>query len=74
MYTPKKGILHGITRQSVIKIAVFCKKISIEMLNRSLDVFIILTAGGVIPVKKIDGKKVFKKNFKENWWYILGWI
>ncbi len=58
--TPKKGILEGVTRQTVIELAkemnlpVSLCSISIDMLKNSNEVFASSTAGGIMPITKID--------------------
>lgn len=62
--TPKLGVLEGITRQAVFDI---CREAQIECnaedvspteLKRADEVFISSTAGGVMPVTKIDGAPI----------------
>ncbi|MEM9309595.1 MAG: aminotransferase class IV [Pseudomonadota bacterium] len=62
--TPGSGVLKGITRQTVFDI---CKAIDIDcqpddiypaLLKRSDEVFITSTAGGVMPVTRIDGQSI----------------
>jgi len=62
--TPRLGVLKGITRQTVFDI---CQELQIECtagdvsasaLNRADEVFITSTAGGVMPVTKIDGAPI----------------
>ncbi len=62
--TPDHGVLEGITRQTVIKLAeelkikIYEKPITIEMLKLSNELFATSTAGGVMPITKINGKNV----------------
>lgn len=62
--TPDHGVLEGITRQTVIKLAeelkikVYKKPITVEMLKSSNELFATSTAGGVMPITKINGKNV----------------
>ncbi|MBX2855807.1 MAG: aminotransferase class IV [Rhodobacteraceae bacterium] len=62
--TPKLGVLKGITRQTVFDI---CREMQIECvaedvpptkLKRADEVFVTSTAGGVMPVTKIDAAPV----------------
>lgn len=62
--TPKLGVLKGITRQTVFDI---CRELQIECnaenvfqteLKRADEVFITSTAGGVMPITKIDGAPI----------------
>ena len=62
--TPDHGVLEGITRKTVINLAkelgleVNTKPISIEMLKSSDELFATSTAGGVMPITKVSGKKI----------------
>jgi branched-chain amino acid aminotransferase len=62
--TPERGILEGITRRTVIEIApgldyeVLQQDLSSEKARSADELFVTSTAGGVIPVTKIDGHKV----------------
>ena len=64
LYTPEKGVLKGITRAAVIKIVkekdvdVIMAPISQKKLKSSLEVFATSTAGGIMPITKINGEKV----------------
>ncbi len=62
--TPKSGVLLGITRQTVLDI---CKMLKIDCVPDDVsrdqllcadEVFISSTAGGVMPVTKIDGQHI----------------
>ena len=71
LYTPNEGVLKGITRGVVIDLAkkldipVNLESISFEKLSSSEEVFATSTAGGIMPITKIDGKKVGLGNFGE---------
>ena len=62
--TPDRGVLEGITRKTVIDLAkeinlsVNLKSISFEMLENSDEVFATSTAGGIMPITKINNKMV----------------
>jgi len=62
--TPALGVLEGITRRSVIEIApeygceVIQHTLSADKARNADEVFVTSTAGGVMPVTKIDGSKV----------------
>ena len=62
--TPDHGVLEGITRQTVINLAkeldlsINIKSISIEELKSSDELFATSTAGGIMPITKINGKPV----------------
>ena len=59
--SPNKGVLEGITRQTVLDIAKELKvpfqlrTISLETLKSSNEVFATSTAGGIMPITKING-------------------
>ena len=71
LYTPDKGVLNGITRWAVIEIAkeldvpVVLKLISKEFFETSSEAFATSTAGGVMPITKVNGKKIKDGNFGE---------
>ena len=71
LYTPNEGVLRGVTRGVVIDLAkeldipVNLGSISFENLNSSEEVFATSTAGGIMPITKINGKKVGLGNFGE---------
>jgi branched-chain amino acid aminotransferase len=60
--TPGRGVLEGITRTTVIEmgqmlnIPVETRKVSAEEVRQADEVFITSTAGGVMPVTKVDGR------------------
>ena len=62
--TPPSGVLEGITRQTAIDLAkelkIPTKEISItsEQFKNSKEAFATSTAGGIIPITKIDGKVI----------------
>ena len=62
--TPNKGVLEGITRQTVIDLAkeinlsFHLRSISLEMLKNSDEVFATSTAGGIMPITKINGHQI----------------
>ena len=59
--TPNKGVLEGITRQTVLDLAkeltvpFQLRPISLETLKSSNEVFVTSTAGGIMPITKING-------------------
>ncbi len=64
LYTPGRGVLLGITRRTVIEIA---RQLSLPMhvgdlpvgdLYRASELFLTSTAGGVMPVARLDGQPV----------------
>ena len=62
--TPATGVLPGITRRSVFDLCVElglvaeARDVSVEALLSADEVFITSTAGGIMPVTKIDGSDV----------------
>ena len=62
--TPDRGILEGITRQTVIDLAkelnlpVNLNALSSQKLISSKEVFATSTAGGIMPITKINGHKI----------------
>lgn len=69
LHTPNRGVLNGITRNAVIKLAkelnvsVNFSSISLKKAESSLEVFATSTAGGIMPVTKINGRKIGSGNF-----------
>jgi branched-chain amino acid aminotransferase len=59
--TPAAGVLDGITRRTVfdlcqdINLVVRAENVPVERVRRGEEVFVTSTAGGIIPVTKIDG-------------------
>ncbi|MCT4655074.1 MAG: aminotransferase class IV [Cohaesibacter sp.] len=64
--TPVRGILHGITRQSVfdvcdqLSLACTAQPVSAAALLEADEAFITSTAGGVMPVSQVNGQKIGK--------------
>lgn len=62
--SPNKGVLEGITRQTVLDLAkelnlpFQLSSISLEKLKNSNEVFATSTAGGVMPITKVNGKLI----------------
>ena len=62
--SPKKGVLKGITRQTVLDLAkelnlpFQLSSISLEKLKSSNEVFATSTAGGIMPITKINGQLI----------------
>ena len=62
--SPNKGVLEGITRQTVLDLAkelnlpFQLRPISLEKLKNSNEVFATSTAGGIMPITKINGKLI----------------
>lgn len=64
LYTPDRGVLHGVTRKSVIDAAraigkeVRVETVPVEMAYQSDEIFMCTTAGGIMPITTLDGEKV----------------
>ena len=64
LLTPESGVLEGITRQTVLDLAVELgiparlDTFNASVLREADEVFVTSTAGGVIPVAKVDGRPV----------------
>lgn len=62
--TPASGVLEGITRQTALdlcaelQIPVAAEALSVPALRAADEIFITSTAGGIIPVTRIDGEAV----------------
>lgn len=62
LYTPKSGVLEGITRQSVFDIAkkvgilVYLDDVPTNLAYEADEIFICTTAGGIMPITKLDGE------------------
>ncbi len=64
IFTPDHGVLEGITRQTVFELAhelnisISKNPISIEKLKNAKELFATSTAGGIMPITKINGQKI----------------
>ena len=64
LITPAKGVLEGVTRQTAIDLAIELNiavkeaPISSEEFKNSIEAFATSTAGGIIPITKIDGRVI----------------
>lgn len=64
LYTPDRGVLHGITRKSVIDAAnangieIRTETLSTELAYTCDELFMCTTAGGIMPITSLDGKPV----------------
>ena len=62
--TPRRGVLEGITRKTAIELAATrglpleVREVQAEEVRRADEVFLTSTAGGIIPVTKVDGASV----------------
>ncbi|KPI43968.1 putative branched-chain-amino-acid aminotransferase [Cyphellophora attinorum] len=64
LYTPDRGVLQGISRKSVFDAArvnnveVRCEFIPVELAYQSDEIFMCTTAGGIMPITSLDGRKI----------------
>ncbi|KAB8240111.1 aminotransferase [Aspergillus flavus] len=64
IYTPDRGVLEGITRKSVFDIAqvknieVRVQVVPLEHAYHADEIFMCTTAGGIMPITKLDGKPI----------------
>ncbi len=62
IFTPESGCLEGITRQTALELcrelAVPCKvtKVHAEQLRQADEAFLTSTAGGIMPINRVDGE------------------
>lgn len=64
LYSPDRGVLHGVTRKSVFDAArahnveIRCETVPVEMAYQADEILMCTTAGGVMPITILDGKPV----------------
>jgi branched-subunit amino acid aminotransferase/4-amino-4-deoxychorismate lyase len=64
LYTPDRGVLHGISRKSVfdaaqvLKVEVRCELVPVELVYQADEIFMCTTAGGVMPITRLDGRDI----------------
>jgi branched-chain amino acid aminotransferase len=64
LWTPQAGVLEGITRRTILELAAARGLVArvvpfgVEVLARAEEIFMTSTAGGVMPVTLLDGKRV----------------
>ncbi|KAL2105821.1 hypothetical protein VUR80DRAFT_7696 [Thermomyces stellatus] len=64
LYTPDRGVLQGVTRKSVIDVAnakgfeVRVEYVPVEAAYHADEIFMCTTAGGIMPIRSLDGKPV----------------
>jgi branched-subunit amino acid aminotransferase/4-amino-4-deoxychorismate lyase len=64
LYTPDRGVLHGVTRKSVFDAAransidIRCEVVPVEIAYSSDEIFMCTTAGGIMPITELDGQPV----------------
>jgi branched-subunit amino acid aminotransferase/4-amino-4-deoxychorismate lyase len=64
LYTPERGVLEGVTRKTVFDIAaakgwkVALEHVPVDLAYHADEIFFCTTAGGIMPVTKLDGELV----------------
>lgn len=64
LYTPDRGVLQGVTRKSVIDAAkakgfeVRVEHVPVEAAYHADEIFMCTTAGGIMPIRSLDGQPV----------------
>ena len=64
LYTPDRGVLEGVTRKSVINVAqasgieVRIEFVPVELAYQCDEILMCTTAGGIMPITKLDGKPI----------------
>ncbi|OCT51964.1 hypothetical protein CLCR_08696 [Cladophialophora carrionii] len=64
LYTPRKGVLEGVTRESVFEccrrlgVPYVLDKVPLRVAYEADEIFMCTTAGGIMPITKLDGKLV----------------
>lgn len=64
LMSPERGVLEGITRKTVVELSkrlnIDCQltKVPVKALREADEVFITSTAGGIMPVRSVDGKPI----------------
>jgi branched-chain amino acid aminotransferase len=64
LVSPDSGVLEGITRQTVVELSarlnIDCRlgKLPVKTLRKADEIFITSTAGGIMPVRSVDGEQV----------------
>ncbi len=64
LYTPDRGVLHGVTRKSVFDAArvhgieVRCEVVPVELAYSCDEILMCTTAGGIMPITELDGRPV----------------
>jgi branched-subunit amino acid aminotransferase/4-amino-4-deoxychorismate lyase len=64
LYTPDRGVLHGVTRKSVFDAArvhnvqIRCEVVPVEIAYQADEILMCTTAGGIMPITTLDGKPV----------------
>ncbi len=62
LYTPDTGVLHGMTRRTVLELAgkqnveTLVEPVPLATLKNADEVFLSSTAGGVMPIRSLDGE------------------
>ena len=62
LISPSEGVLEGITRRTVLELAeelnieARLEKLPVDRMRDAEEIFLTSTAGGIVPVKSVDGK------------------
>jgi branched-subunit amino acid aminotransferase/4-amino-4-deoxychorismate lyase len=66
LYTPRRGVLEGVTRESVFEccrrlgVAYQLDTVPVRLAYEADEIFMCTTAGGIMPITSLDGKPVGK--------------
>lgn len=64
LYTPRRGVLEGVTRKTVLEVAArhgipaTVDEVPVELAYQADEIMFVTTAGGVMPVTTLDGQPV----------------
>ena len=64
LYTPDRGVLHGVTRKSVFDAArakgieIRCETVPVQLAYSCDEILMCTTAGGIMPITELDGQPV----------------
>jgi branched-subunit amino acid aminotransferase/4-amino-4-deoxychorismate lyase len=64
LFTPKRGVLEGVTRSTVLEVArglgykTHLDEVPVELAYQSDEIMFVTTAGGVMPVTMLDGEPI----------------
>jgi branched-subunit amino acid aminotransferase/4-amino-4-deoxychorismate lyase len=64
LHTPRRGVLEGVTRKTVLEIAkakglkTILDEVPVDLLYHADEIFLATTAGGVMPITLLDGEPV----------------
>jgi branched-chain amino acid aminotransferase len=85
MYTPREGVLEGITRRTAIELAeeagieMVIGDVPLDLIYAATEIFFTSTAGGIMPVTTLDGEPVgdgtpgpVTRKLRERYWDLHG--